>query len=458
MAFGQGGDNIVPRTIRDTDKHRWRGYLASDNLQVERSPLTVDEVRSRARAWMGTSINPENPKMEATISEVTHQSVVLDLPGGTRHYVPFQEIIDADAVLRYWLARDESPVSDDFRHPDPAIREVQGRGISNNSYAPALAERMRRSGEFAEHFELPNQVRFPNRMSISDFFKNTLGANLSNARWSWGAYNANMNQLFLRVWDDHLETVDGTERISILRTDWEGTSAGFPERKRHVEALRNGAEGYGVLCTAKDIHSPKGRTIGEFDSRTLLKFGQIIDEGPRVYAQIVDHIPVEDVARPQTAQSSVVPDLRSIFSAKRVDATTKELLANARVGQGAFRARVLALWGSQCCVTGSTTLNAIRASHIKPWRDSTDDERLDEYNGLPLIATLDALFDAGLITFTPDGTLLASNHLTPNEQRLLGLTKCKLRRQPNDQTADYLAYHRDAVFIDTQKRQHRRLG
>ena len=95
-------------------------------------------------------------------------------------------------------------------------------------------------------------------MSISDFFKNTLGANLSNARWSWGASNPNTNQLFLRVWDDDLETVDGVTRISILGTDWGETSAGFPERKRHVEALRGGAEGYGVLCTAKDIHSPGG--------------------------------------------------------------------------------------------------------------------------------------------------------------------------------------------------------
>ena len=58
--------------------------------------------------------------------------------------------------------------------------------------------------------------------------------------------------------------------------------------------------------------------------------------------------------------------------------------------------QVLKIWGNRCCVTGSTTLDAIRASHIKPWRRSSNQERLDPYNGLPLVATLDALFDAGM--------------------------------------------------------------
>jgi putative restriction endonuclease len=116
---------------------------------------------------------------------------------------------------------------------------------------------------------------------------------------------------------------------------------------------------------------------------------------------------VEKVARRKTAGSTLVPDIKSIISA-RVDATTKEILVNARLGQGAFRAHVLAYWGMQCCVTGTRTLDAVRASHIKPWRDSNNEERLDSNNGLPLVATLDALFDAGLITFSPDGKLLTS--------------------------------------------------
>lgn len=80
-------------------------------------------------------------------------------------------------------------------------------------------------------------------MSISNFFTNVLGANLSNPRWSWGASNPQTNQLFLRVWADELETIGNVERSVILKSDRSYTSAGYPERQRHVDALRNGAKG-----------------------------------------------------------------------------------------------------------------------------------------------------------------------------------------------------------------------
>ena len=37
------------------------------------------------------------------------------------------------------------------------------------------------------------------------------------------------------------------------------------------------------------------------------------------------------------------------------------------------------------------------ASHTKPWRDSTNEERLDGENGLLLTPTIDHLFDKGFI-------------------------------------------------------------
>jgi putative restriction endonuclease len=38
----------------------------------------------------------------------------------------------------------------------------------------------------------------------------------------------------------------------------------------------------------------------------------------------------------------------------------------------------------------------LRASHIKPWSDCSNRERLDPLNGLLLVAHIDALFDNGL--------------------------------------------------------------
>src|SRR5262249_5289101 len=109
--------------------------------------------------------------------------------------------------------------------------------------------------------------------------------------------------------------------------------------------------------------------------------------------------------------STIVEDCRDIKNQK-LDATTKDTLVSARIGQGAFRSKILQLWDYQCAVTRSATLDAIRASHIKPWRESTNAERLDPQNGLPLIASLDALFDVGLISFESSGKLITSSSLS----------------------------------------------
>lgn len=115
---------------------------------------------------------------------------------------------------------------------------------------------------------------------------------------------------------------------------------------------------------------------------------------------------------------------------------------SARIGQGAFRTAVLARWEGSCAVTGCATREAIRASHIKPWRMATNEERLDPANGLPLVATLDALFDAGLITFGDEGSLLVSGRLRSEDRDMLGLNGLCLRRHPDPATRAYLAMHR----------------
>jgi hypothetical protein len=135
-------------------------------------------------------------------------------------------------------------------------------------------------------------------------------------------------------------------------------------------------------------------------------------------------------------------DLDEIDQQQNVDLTTKMALRNARLGQGTFRTRVLRFWGNCCSVTGSKIAEAIQASHIKPWRESSNSERLDPNNGLPLIASLHSLFDAGLISFDSSGMLLASANLTKAEQEIFGTIERSLRKKPNAKMVNYLAHHR----------------
>jgi hypothetical protein len=144
----------------------------------------------------------------------------------------------------------------------------------------------------------------------------------------------------------------------------------------------------------------------------------------------------------QINETDIDSDVRTILEAQNRSGTTKEQLVLARIGQGLFRRSVLANWNFRCAVTGSSLV--VRASHIKPWSVCNDFERLDPNNGLPLVATLDALFDSQLITFNPNGQIKLSEKITRFEMELLGISgDMKLRRMPSNQMQAYLELHRE---------------
>jgi hypothetical protein len=78
---------------------------------------------------------------------------------------------------------------------------------------------------------------------------------------------------------------------------------------------------------------------------------------------------------------------------------------------------------------------------MKPWRDCSDVERLDSQNGLPFVATMDALFDAYMITFTHDGSTIISRALSSTEKDGLQIP-ASLRQPLSEKQRDYLSWHR----------------
>lgn len=283
-------------------------------------------------------------------------------------------------------------------------------------------------------------------MGINRFFQETLGANLKNPRWSWGAIDPLSNRVFLRVWEDQIQPYNGGDIVQIYWKKPIRKSFGHAERLEHIEAIKNGAQGIGIICQARDPHTNEAREIAGFQESPLIQLGDFTEDNRRIYAYITARIPINELARTQTAHSTLTKDLRAIISKRKVDSTSKEALIDARVGQGAFRSSVLRLWNNRCSVTGSSTLDAIRASHIKPWRNSTNEERLDPANGLPLVANLDALFDAGMISFEDSGRMLVSSKLLLSEQEIYCVIGKTLKKKPTDKTASYLNYHRNNIY------------
>lgn len=128
-----------------------------------------------------------------------------------------------------------------------------------------------------------------------------------------------------------------------------------------------------------------------------------------------------------------------------VDKTTAEAIVKARIGQGRFRYALLEFWGGCCAVTDMEDARLLRASHIKPWAVSNNTERLDPANGLLLSPSLDAAFDAGLISFSASGKILICDDAVEdllklgidNQMTIDGLTKAHNK---------YLKYHQKEIF------------
>lgn len=129
-------------------------------------------------------------------------------------------------------------------------------------------------------------------------------------------------------------------------------------------------------------------------------------------------------------------------------ATVREALVEARIGQGAYRKRMLGIWGGKCALTGCDLKEVLIASHAKPWADCNNKERLDAYNGLLLAAQVDKLFDCGLISFADDGELLLKPELTANLLATLGIELDMRLSRVSRQHLPYLKTHRARFGFD----------
>lgn len=125
--------------------------------------------------------------------------------------------------------------------------------------------------------------------------------------------------------------------------------------------------------------------------------------------------------------------------------TTKEQLVKSRRGQGIFKANVRL--NEKCCrVTGVSDPAHLRASHIKPWKDSNDEEKLNGCNGLLLSPHVDHLFDRGLISFGDDGSLLLSPALDSEVLEKWSISPTLNVGKFSPEQSVFLQYHRQVVF------------
>jgi hypothetical protein len=296
------------------------------------------------------------------------------------------------------------------------------------------------------------------------------GASNPKYCYQWGFINEAKDRLVLCLWYDDCEVDDQgihqkwnfREYIRQMEQDG-GPKAG---RARKVDELLQDAWRLGVpihVAIVDETDAKKARSkpddtseaayreldpvqwrVAEYDwmsGACVLRRGLLesaVSKAP------VDAIPDTAPFEQHPMNLELAQDLAEQLARTDVPATTRDALVAARVGQGAFRASLIKVWGGACAVTGCAELSVLRASHIQPWRHSDDRERLDFANGLLLTANLDALFDAGLITFEDDGRMVRSPNLKREVAGVSG--SARLRGELGDAQKRYLDFHRRTRF------------
>lgn len=144
-------------------------------------------------------------------------------------------------------------------------------------------------------------------------------------------------------------------------------------------------------------------------------------------------------------KSDLIDDIEAIIKDETIPKTEKERLISARIGQGNYRNKLINLW-KKCAVSECEMTDVLIASHIKPWRKSTNKERLDPYNGLLLLPNYDKLFDKGLISFEDNGKIIISPLIKEEEYKVLGISPNDRLFKVYPKNKPYLEEHRRIIF------------
>lgn len=125
--------------------------------------------------------------------------------------------------------------------------------------------------------------------------------------------------------------------------------------------------------------------------------------------------------------------------------TETKVEAQARIGQSVYKKHLSELWDHQCAICKVNIPEILKASHAKPWKDCTDREKLDPYNGLLLCAHHDSLFDSGLISFDPSGHMLVSDTVSNANPPILNVSD-SIQIELLKENLKYLLWHQSYVY------------
>lgn len=84
--------------------------------------------------------------------------------------------------------------------------------------------------------------------------------------------------------------------------------------------------------------------------------------------------------------------------------------------QVVFRLSLLDAYRRRCAFCGLSLEDALEAAHIIPWNEASMAQRMSPSNGVLLCSTHHALFDADILSVTPDRTIACLRNKVPGHQ------------------------------------------
>jgi putative restriction endonuclease len=197
-------------------------------------------------------------------------------------------------------------------------------------------------------------------------------------------------------------------------------------------------------------HGNQGAYLAEISYELAISLLEMAD--PMLLGMINKSLFVQEHDSP-TADPVVLIEWEDMEQSKilenfQISETTRKALVHARIGQGKFKENV-ARYERECRLTNVGNPTHLIASHIKPWRESDNKERLDGGNGLLLTPSIDHLFDRGFISFGDAGDVLISPIADCESLAKMGVQSEApiFTGRFNSDQKYFLNYHREQVFL-----------
>ena len=179
--------------------------------------------------------------------------------------------------------------------------------------------------------------------------------------------------------------------------------------------------------------------------KTIYRFDPpyIIDNNTQGYRYLsLSQVGLSDADIQQIELVQLEEDLDNI----EISETDRLALIKTRINQGMFREQLLKRY-DKCCLCGVNATDLLTASHIKPWSESNNNERLDPDNGFLLCPNHDKLFDRGYISFDDEGQIIISKELNETNRIFLNI-RYDMKISLTTGNRKYLKFHRNSVFVD----------